>query len=59
PAYGLSCFSRVALTLTRPTVRGAVAVGAHRYQGYGTIRFCRVAVTHTRAKFRYAVAGCV
>ncbi|MGS6235158.1 hypothetical protein, partial [Enterobacter intestinihominis] len=57
PAYGLSCCCRVALTLTRPTVRAAVAVGAHAYPAYGPSRCCRVALTLTRPTVREAVAG--
>ncbi|MGS6275181.1 hypothetical protein ACVGV7_01260 [Enterobacter intestinihominis] len=48
PAFGRSGCCRVALTLTRPTVRAAVAVGAHAYPAYGPSRCCRVALTLTR-----------
>ncbi|MGS6277269.1 hypothetical protein ACVGV7_12230, partial [Enterobacter intestinihominis] len=57
PAFGLSCCCRVAQTLTRPTVRAAVAVGAHPYPAYGPSRCCRVALTLTRPTVREAVAG--
>ncbi|HFN4101640.1 TPA: hypothetical protein ACHFRI_002236, partial [Enterobacter hormaechei] len=40
PAYGLSRCCRVALTLTRPTVRAAVAVGANAYPAYGPSCCC-------------------
>ncbi|MGS6500658.1 hypothetical protein, partial [Enterobacter hormaechei] len=57
PAYGLSCCCRVPLTLTRPTVRSAFAVGAHDYPSYGPSRCWLVALTLTRPRVREDVAG--
>ncbi|MGS6541342.1 hypothetical protein, partial [Enterobacter intestinihominis] len=57
PAYGPRSCCRVALTLTRPTVRAAVAVGAHAYPAYRPSRCWRLGVTLTRPTVREALAG--